>query len=84
MDLWADEVVPELFLRASTDPFYQELFSRYMAAEQNYRRILHKLDSEAQMQLDDYIALCEDLQFQLARLAFEFGRNFPGNKETGH
>ena len=76
MKTWEDKVIPYLYTRASSDTLYQNILQKMLKAEKQYRVILGSLDEESKMILDDYIALCEELQFQLARFAYEYGRYY--------
>lgn len=59
---------------ARKDPEYQSLLRRCREAEGAYRVILDSLPPERQEQLEDYIALCEELEHRLTVLACEVPR----------
>lgn len=73
MDNWADETVTEIMKCASGDTFYQTILEQCRTAEIHYTRIVEKLTECEQTQVDSYIALCEELQYQFARLAYYYG-----------
>ena len=45
------------------DPEYQELLSRQAETEQAYLRILKKLDAQDRQTVEQYISLCEELEY---------------------
>lgn len=77
MSIWADKVVVELMAVCQTDAAYQEILCQCKEAEKDYLRIIERLSFAEREKLDNYISLCEELQFQMARLAYYHGRQDP-------
>ena len=69
-DYW-EQVLREA---ARKDEYYQLLLKKCIAAEEDYRVILNSLPPEQQEQLENYISLCEELQYRLTVLACEVPR----------
>ena len=58
------------------DPEYQELLSRQAETEQAFLRILKKLDAQDRQTVEQYISLCEELEYQRTVTAYKCGRLF--------
>lgn len=64
-DYW-DQILWEA---ARRDEDYQNLLIRCRGAEAAYQKILASLPVDQQAQLEEYISLCEELQYRLTQLA---------------
>ena len=63
----------ELRNMAGTDPYYQQLLSELKDAAGQYEHILASLSPESQEQLENYISLCEALEYRRTCLAYCLG-----------
>lgn len=57
------------------DPRYLRLAARCQKFEDEYCRILRSLSQEDQDILEEYIALCQELEYRRARIAAELTRS---------
>lgn len=73
MDKWVDDVYIRLVQSAKSDADYQELLSQCMKAETDYALIVSTMTEEDRLRVDDYIALCEEVQYRMTRLAYDLG-----------
>lgn len=80
---WTEQVIDALIERAAEDEFYQQILNKNRLAEKDYLRIQKKLSSKFRSDLDNYIAYCEELQYQLVRIAYEYGWESGYDKRKG-
>lgn len=73
MDVWADVACRQVMEKCSMDPEYQKILAECREREQAYRTVLQGLEESQRRAVDDYVAICEELEFQFARLAFACG-----------
>ena len=60
----------------SHDPEFQKLLAELEQAELKYQEVLAKLSPEDQKIVENYIALCEDVEYQKTHTAYKCGRMF--------
>ena len=73
MDGWTDEVVMKLSQLAKNDCEYQLLLNRCRKMEVEYLAIMNRLAEEERLCIDEYIVLCEELQYRMTQLAYGLG-----------
>lgn len=73
MELWADAVFQQITEKCRQDPEYQKILEECQNREQTYFAVLTELTQRQRAAIDDYIAICEELEFQFARVAFYCG-----------
>lgn len=56
------------------DPEYQKILHDLFVAEKKYLQIMKKLTSDERECVDEYIALCEELEYQRTHTAYRCGR----------
>lgn len=56
------------------DPEYQKILVELEQAEVKYRNVSNKLTKQEQECIEDYIALCEELEYQRTHTAYRCGR----------
>ncbi len=69
-DYW-NQVILEA---ARKDAVYQDLLARCIAAEAGYLQILESLPPQQREQLEEYISLCEELEYRKTVLACSIPR----------
>lgn len=73
MELWADAVSRQIAEKCRRDPEYRKTLEECRDREQTYQAVLSELTPQQRSAIDDYIAICEELEFQFARVAFGCG-----------
>ena len=73
MELWADAVSRQITEKCRRDPEYRKTLEERRDREQTYQAVLSELTPQQRSAIDDYIAICEELEFQFARVAFGCG-----------
>lgn len=73
MELWADAVSWQIAEKCRRDPEYRKTLEECREREQTYQAVLADLTPQQRSAIDDYIAICEELEFQFARVAFGCG-----------
>ena len=73
MDQWADDAVFRVVDAAKHDPFYQDLLDKCKVAESKYHDAVQPLSEPEQLSIENYIALCEELQYRMTQLAYRCG-----------
>ena len=63
--------VRELLLH---DPEYNKILCDVIAAEEKYLKIIEKLPVEERACVDEYIALCEEMEYQRTYAAYRCGK----------
>jgi hypothetical protein len=66
-------VAERVTAKAGGDSYYQELLCQCEIKEIEYHRIICKLLPTEQEQVDDYVAVCEELEYRRTQLAYELG-----------
>ena len=74
MDEWLRIGVHQVNELLKHDPEYQEIRRRFVIAEEKYLQIMDKLTLEERECVGDYIALCEDLEYQRTHTAYRCGK----------
>ena len=75
MDHWNEYAYPKITSRAKQDKIYLELQAENRILEQEYVKLIEKMDESEKEILDRYIASCENLEFRFAQIAYWIGRN---------
>jgi len=70
MDIWTDIAQPKIIEEAKTDPGFIEASELYNKKEQEYLKVVDGLTDEQKEVIEDYIAACENLEFQYTRIAY--------------
>lgn len=56
------------------DPEFKVLLTQLEQAEEDYRKVRNKLSAEDQEIVENYIALCEEVEYQKTHTAYRCGR----------
>ena len=70
MDYSAEQRLNSL---TKNDPHYQQLLDSLQIAAAQYGHILKSLPTDTQMRLENYISLCEELEYRRTCLAYCLG-----------
>ena len=73
MEFWTDAVCGQIAEKCGMDLEYQKVLEECRALERAYDAALAELTPKQRSTIDDYIAICEELEFQFARVAFGCG-----------
>jgi len=73
-DEWNDAAWQRVMEKAKEDADYQELLVQCQNLTEGYQKILEKLSPEEQEELERYISCCEEMEYRLAQLAYETGK----------
>ena len=74
MDHWNEYAYPKITARAKEDKIYLELLEENGILEQEYVKLMDRMDEPDRELLDAYIASCENLEFRLTQIAYLIGR----------
>ena len=74
MKEWLEYGYYETVKRVEKDTLYQALLERCAEQECLYLNIIQKLTPEERLVVEDYIALCEELQYQKTHTAYYCGK----------
>ena len=72
-DEWNDVALPSLIKLAKLDDCYQELLTHCYLLEEQYCKIIANLSEDDRSAIDEYIAVCEDMQCRMTQLAYRLG-----------
>lgn len=75
MKEWLEHGYVEMVKRLEKEPLYQELLTECEQAQIVYDKIMEKLTPEERRSVEDYIALCEELDYQKVYTAYYCGRS---------
>ena len=81
-DKWNDVALPSLIKLAKLDDCYQELLTRCYLLEEQYCKIIANLSDDDRSTIDEYIAACEEMQYQMTQLAYRLGMLDNQNSRT--
>ena len=56
------------------DPEFKQLLAQLEQAEKEYRKVIKTLPPQEQEIIENYIALCEDVEYQKTHTAYRCGR----------
>ena len=73
MGSWTEKTFLQVTQKCGQDGEYQKILAECREQEQSYHAVLMQLTEQQRQTIDDYIAICEELEFQFARVAFECG-----------
>lgn len=73
MDKWSREIAFRIAARAENDEIYQELLRQCEKKETGYQKIMQIHPKNEQEEVDDYIAVCEELEHRMTQLAYALG-----------
>ena len=76
--MWTDNVAERVLCAANTDVEYQQLLKECLQAEETYKSIVAMLTEEQCVQIERYIALCEELDYRFSQLAYCIGKSEKG------
>lgn len=82
MNEWYSDVYRRVNDKAEVDADCNYLFRKIQKAEKMYMEIMEKLSEEERESVDDYVALCEDMEYRKAQLAYAIGLS-DGAKQAG-
>lgn len=71
---WTEWAVHQVTEMALHDRDYRELCLLRNEQETVYISIMEKLSPEEKEQVEDYIASCENLEYMMSIMAYEFGK----------
>jgi hypothetical protein len=66
-------VAERVTAKVGSDSLYLEMLRRCERKEVEYHRIMGKLSPIEKEQVDNYIAICEELEHRRTQLAYELG-----------
>ena len=58
------------------DPEFQALLTRQAETEKDYLRVIKKLSPQERQVIEQYLSLCEELEYQRTITAYKCGRLF--------
>ena len=73
-DEWNDYAREHVIKMAKKDADYQQLLDQCNDLTPEYLSICEELTPEQQEILDRYISCCEEMEYRMAQLAYEFGK----------
>ena len=74
MKEWLETGMHQVNALLSNDPDFQQLTQRLQEAETHYLALIRKLPPEEQEIMEDYIALCEETEYQKTYTAYYCGK----------
>ena len=74
MDEWLRIGCKQVQELLKCDPEYQKMLQDRLEAEQAYIAVMEKLSPEDRECVDNYIALCENLEYQRTHTAYRCGK----------
>ena len=74
MDWWNDDILAQLRAISQSDEHYMWLKREMEKAEPEFLKIRNKMNPQEREKLDTYVALCEDMEYRKAQLAYILGR----------
>ncbi len=75
MNDWLEYGYLETVKRVKNDAVYQALLEKCSEQERIHEAIMQKLTTEERIAVEDYIALCEELQYQKTHTAYYCGKD---------
>ena len=73
MNKWSIRVDEKVTAKAGNDSEHEELLRQCVEKEAEYQKIMCKLSLAEREQVDNYIAVCEELEYRRTQLAYELG-----------
>ena len=73
MDYWTHEVLSRLMQRVENDEEHQLLLMQCRNAEMDYLTIMERISEEDRLIIEEYISICEDMEYRKTQLAYEMG-----------
>lgn len=74
MKEWLETGMHQVNALLSKDADFQELLERLTVAQIHYQNVVEKLLPEEQETIEDYIALCEEVEYQKTLTAYYCGK----------
>lgn len=74
MKEWLDTGIHQVNALTKQDPDFQKLMERLDTAHKSYDTVVMKLSTDEQQIIEDYIALCEELEYQKTFTAYYCGK----------
>lgn len=74
MDEWMSAGVYRMEALLGRDAEYRELLEQQAEAQRRYERVCEKLSPEDREILEDYIGICEDIEYFKAHIAYRCGK----------
>lgn len=74
MKEWLETGIQQVTALLREDPDFQGLSQRLDEAKKNYDRATRSLTPDQQQTVEDYIALCEELEYQRTFTAYYCGK----------
>lgn len=74
MEEWLRIGMPQVHERLKHDAEFQKMLQDLNRAEEEYLKVMKKLTSEERACVDDYIALCEEVEYQKTYTAYRCGK----------
>lgn len=74
MDEWADWAFDQVLAMARQDDYCQELAQRHEACVGQFEALLARLSPRDRELVSDYLYLCQEIEHQRARLAYQLGK----------
>lgn len=74
MEEWLSLGLEQVRAKLEVDPYYQALSERLSRAEDIYKAVLSTLTEQEKAYIEDYIALCEESDYQWIHTAYRCGK----------
>lgn len=78
---WNDWASKKVDQRAALHRDYQEMLRDCEVCEQTYNAVVEKRSLEEREKIEDYIAMCENVEYMRTQIAYEFGKEV-GRKQA--
>ena len=76
-DIWNDCGVHQVAEIARTDKHYQDLLAECRRLEAGFCAVMDRLSEAERRLVEEYVAICEDLQYRETQLAYILGSTRP-------
>lgn len=71
---WLETGIHQVNGLLSKDAEFQNLLERLIVAQADYQTVISKLSSEERQSVENYIALCEEMEYQQTLTAYYCGK----------
>ena len=75
MQGWTDQEAQRIFCAVNMDKTYQQLLKECRIAEEKYLNAVKMLPDDQRQRIENYIALCEEMDYRFSQLAYGVGRS---------
>lgn len=78
---WNDWALHQINIRAKYNQDYQQMRSRWQELDELFQTVCAGLPKQDREAIEDYIAMCENLEYMRSQIAYEFGKEV-GRKQA--